>query len=299
MPLNTIATLVLVIIFCFPLKAQVAPSDFAPVGAIWHYRDYSFNSQNPLITIKSEKDTMVQTKNCRKVAVYLNDEPFPATYYIFHELNSQVYFYENGTFKMLYDFNLNVGDTMYNYQPTNRAFVDFTACSGVDEIDVPGKSVVDSVSYLVLNGDSLKTLHFGFSGEPYFFSNVTERIGSSNGLFGRYKNICPSGDDGIVRCYSDDRYFINFTGEQCDLLSGNKNVLLPSFNIYPNPTKEIVFFESEFPIKELRVFNSTGSVIHTATNVSELIMTDWVKGIYFFEINFKNEVQIIRKVIVE
>jgi hypothetical protein len=56
------------------------------------------------------------------------------------------------------------------------------------------------------------------------------------------------------------------------------------FNIYPNPAKDVISFQSELPLESVEIFSLTGSkVLSQSNNVRQVEVGNLAKGIYMLE----------------
>jgi hypothetical protein len=97
---------------------------------------------------------------------------------------------------------------------------------------------------------------------------------------------CKGGSCGFV--YLDDIAFVHDTS-----LTVPESKELPSINLYPNPTNNILNVENKSGGKvELRLFNSFGKllIIRTLTNtLTNIELTSLPAGIYFYKLTSKGE----------
>ena len=56
------------------------------------------------------------------------------------------------------------------------------------------------------------------------------------------------------------------------------------FNIYPNPAKDVIMFQSELPLERVEIFSLTGSkVLSQSNNVEQVEVGNLAKGIYMLK----------------
>lgn len=223
--------------------------DFAPIGAQWIYTvEYCF--QTPTYCgyyyLNVEKDTLINDKVCRKInKTYTQIGPFDTdtTFYLYGE-NRQVFLYEaqNNSFRKLYDFNLNTGDTLSvaRLGETPLFFPE------------PGFStpafvvIVDSTSTYEINGLQLKVQHTsplqdstGQLLSYHEFSNRTiEHIGNTDQFFGHPVIRVLAGFYGYLVCYSENGQVL-YGNPDCIFTSIEKNTEF-SWNLYPNPSADFL-----------------------------------------------------------
>jgi hypothetical protein len=141
-----------------PGKSQV----FAPVGAKWYLSQVNWFGPLPIVDTafvsESIMDTIINGTNCRKVNIICMCCGSPDIYV--YASNDTVYRYnfDLNQFTVLFNFNLNGGDSMY---------VVTDGFSGIDSILVH----IDSTDYITINSQVRKiqygsgqSMHFWFGG---------------------------------------------------------------------------------------------------------------------------------------
>jgi len=242
--------------------------NFAPIDATWHYKDFRFDfSPNYFIKVKAENDTVINGKYVTILEVYNNENYIPEGRLFIHEDNNQVFFYEQNEFKLLYDFNLEDGDTMISNIPTNRTHFDFS-CYNIDFSDqsetLQTRAVIDSITIVQIDGQDLKVLHTrtitdGDSLNCMNYDKIMEKIGSLKGLCGEHCNQCLAGSPGYLRCYSENGFFYKPTEEDCEFgLNSVSSVEKYQVNMFPNPTNNEIFIESDNLFKYFKVLDLNG-----------------------------------------
>ncbi|HLP11932.1 MAG TPA: T9SS type A sorting domain-containing protein [Flavobacteriales bacterium] len=176
--------------------------------------------------------------------------------------------------KLLYDFNLNMGDTVPQTYAHDGAFTFIV--SSIDSINTP-------------NG-YLKKFYLATSGGP---GNDTlyEGIGSTGGLVEQIFPFFLSGSHKLL-CYAlNNNSYIYSSGSTCDALSAipeseNQNV----HSVFPNPFEaETNFhFNSDLKNATLNVYNTSGVKVkthHFSGNYFKIQKDDLAPGVYFYLIN--------------
>ena len=106
------------------------------------------------------KDTVIglkQSKIVNVVNVRYNGDTLSVNKIFVREDSSKVYYYSNGTFHLMYDFTLNVGDTLrINTANTNY-------CDSVSPL------IVGSIKTIIANGGNLQKQ---FIKDIYFYNNL-------------------------------------------------------------------------------------------------------------------------------
>jgi hypothetical protein len=179
----------------------------------------------------------------------------------------KVYFFYPNTLQecLLYDFSLNVGDTLYNGCLCFNCVV-----SGIDS---------------VLIGNNYRK-RFSFSGSN---ASIIEGIGST---FGWLVPLYPLDYLGTLICYSENgQTLYPDTTTQCYIIiAGVNEVNKPkSISISPNPfhTYATLNVSSEFINSELIIYNTIGNTVMQQTISSESIQisrNELSNGVYFYKI---------------
>ncbi len=213
---------VLAVFSAVTLKAQ---TEFAPIGATWYYGiTEAMWGDRGYLKVTSADTTVIDGKKVKVlVSEYHQSDGgvFPRSAIYVYQTGDSVLFYRDGDFHLVYNFGLNVGDTMELYNPDNKI------CRNYDEDLMYGHVVVKSIETLNINGTQLKEFNF-VSADPksdyYRFSDhyhYIEKIGTTSNLFGddcTYDNF-GAGIFGDLRCYEDEEVGLYQYGrEACDSL---------------------------------------------------------------------------------
>lgn len=184
--------------------------------------------------------------------------------------NRKVYFIPRDSLNenLIYDFNLNVGDTLPRFIFDQNGIQNTTLLS------------IDSI---LINSSYRK----------YFITNngniIIEGIGLESGLLEAYHfDLTPQ-----LICFIQDsiELYKSFPGINCELITNIENHLHQerSINIYPNPPQHYITFEfSEEPIRSsLIIYNQYGvEMIHEILKyrLQSINCNEYPKGIYFYKI---------------
>ncbi len=272
----------------------LSAQEFAPVGATWTYKLFWIQGTN-FPTLTSSKDTIVNNKVCKFLEGYLS-----CTYItpIVYEENGQVFYYDEigDDFFLLYDFNLNAGESWTIHVPNSWL--------GLDSIVY----IVDSVGTFTYNGNILKTQYVhplenygvSFSGGSDI---IYENIGSGNNFF-LQSHVCDP-VTGPLRCYDDENVgLIKFVPEDtpCNSFGSSVENKINSkeINIYPNPFNDYIFIDTELSVQKIKIFNAQGVLIQEENNFNwnqkiELKNKHLVQGLYFVEIILEDDSKVIQK----
>ncbi len=181
--------------------------------------------------------------------------------------------------EILYDFNLNIGDTVA-FDDNDVGLLKAEVIS-IDTIEICG---------IQRNSYSIKLIEY-----PTVVSHLIEGIGSTAGLLPGFEYF-ESGT--FFTCYSNQDCICNEI--QVGINVENKEG--PEIKIYPNPVlgEKLVMIQ-EGTIRELniQVYNEIGQLIYSIkknTKRTKIDCSNWSKGVYFININLKGN-QIVQKVV--
>jgi len=222
-----------------------AQSSFAPLGAKWTYTTSLIvppGARGPY-TITVEAIEEYQGKLCSRIHIPFDSAgPWIADSMFVYEQNDSVYFWSpySNQFQLLYDFTAEVGDswTIGGLSVTEPAIYGDTL-----------KVTIDSISSLVLNGDTLKVMHFCCTPNFDWGKSIIEGIGNNLYMipsFGLYEIGI-----GELRCYSDDDEDYRFLGIPCDtvytgILGTSQIDKENPISITPNPVSNTLHLSTPF-----------------------------------------------------
>lgn len=242
------ATLIFLICISFisqQLQAQNDGVEWAPLGATWHYEvRYPFSPVVNCLAMEVIKDTIIDGITARFIEGKLyqfEKDTIPATdvydqgNIILHQKGDSIYYYRENKFELLYDFSLEVGDTMDIVTP---APYDLNYVS-----DTMIQMVVDSVGEVVVGNDTLRKQVFRmlrkFDSNYGFGGTHIEKIGNLYFLLPVDDLLCDVFCPLPLRCYQDSSLFYKQWEVDCDatylMTSTQNNISLPEIHLYPNP----------------------------------------------------------------
>jgi hypothetical protein len=246
--------------------------DFAPLNAKWHYENFChmppWYGSCGYFTVEVVRDTVVNGLAATVLENRNMGVLIPETEVIIREDGDRVYFFENGQFKLLYDFNLNAGDTMTFSIPHNSMYYDFS-CGGGADTSITSRVLVTSTNLTEVDGQLLKVLNTSpiYQDDADYLGwelgSVTQRVGSSNGLFGFSATQCTGGFFGHLRCYSDSQISLTTITEACDFVTGQEELKgTGTVAVYPNPASSTVRVEStDGEISAYRISNMSSQIV--------------------------------------
>lgn len=221
-------------------------------------------------------DTTINLKVYHKIYYsggILNPMPPPYYAYIFeHELHSYLreegdrwYTYHYNQDTLLYDFSLEVGDTL------------IAAYTG-------GAIIVEEIDSILVDGEYRKRMHMDL-GPTQSEVYIIEGIGSIRGLF----ESMPIFDmGGSLRCYAIDGIPVYTPFGECDLtvdiLEHNKSV--KSISISPNPAINyiVVYLPKDLGMVNCKLMNSMGALIFEkdfdSNSINSIPTSSYAPGLY-------------------
>ena len=176
----------------------------------------------------------------------------------------------NGEF-VLYDFTMEVGDTVQGFNTTFR---------------------VDSIDQLLVNDDPCKRFWVvegiwqGFSDQPIW---IVENVGHQHGLFEAMYQF----ENSSSLCYRENGVpIVSYEfGSGCLIISAEENASTPELLISPNPSSGI--FRIETPQKSTyRIYDAFGRLVQIGQldGTSEINLTAEPNGIYLILMETENGV---------
>lgn len=270
------------------LSVNAIAQEFAPIGALWHYTQWTINPE--LITyktIESLSDTMINGMPCRKlIEVERYIDTVNTTYHYMYSQYDSVFFFANGEFHLLYDFGANTGDTIIldHFQTFNGT---------------PLKMIIDSMGMVDVSGE-MKKIQYITCGDGIvieFGQHVISGIGNTWFMFPTLDGTI----NGPLRCYQDNTtpvYFSPFyniggwNNEDCEeIITG-----IEEFNsdykiiLYPNPAEDIVFLAGLRAKVSFELRNNQGILIKQGelypSNTIEI--NKFINGVYFLTLKGEN-----------
>lgn len=263
-----------------PLVTDTSDMD---ISTIWYSSSYTGNFADGDCGLKIDitkvvRDTTIEDRVCRIIGVFSEGKYLPESEIITFQKIGKLYFYEDNTWKLLYDFAAQVGDTVTYFISKKYPYY--------FKYNVPGffeQNIMDRNPYqlLVENLDTIYTLEgrplrrFYTKSLDVFQTNIMEiiieNVGSNLKFFGNSTIISPPEcllNYPSLRCYSDDEISIKFTEGECDKLTAIKYILDVKLNLYPNPGHDKMRIdlgsEAEMPIS-YKVTDFSGRILISGT----------------------------------
>lgn len=317
-----------IIIFLFIISFVVtvnAQIEFAPVGAEWNYTLKDTINGNMIqyknLNYTCEKDTIVQSNNCKIIRGNKPPEAYPPISALYTEIiyqdNSTIYYYFDNQFRKVFDFSLELEDSIDIEFKTNKV-----NSFNMDSTIVI-RCIVDEILFETINGIEVKT--FKVIPESflypvadlrayYFFNelNINDKINyiddfiphvTSNGV------VCEAPPYYNLTCYKDNifDYVTDWWLQEdkpCDFVGtvSGINIENQGIKFFPNPViSNITIQNSENDINIVEIADLLGKVHVSFFTEDEsdicIDLSNLQKGIYFLKISDNKNKQRTTKII--
>ncbi len=201
--------------------------------------------------------------------------------YMREEDNGKVYFYDNDKEYLLYDFGMEVGDSIKIY---------WQQCYECETY-----IRLDSITEEEIGGAMRKCYHtssneFGFWGAPVVW---VEGIGSLDGLFYPESMTAPGGYITTLLCYKEkgELVYMNEEFDDCviyNTLSKEEVMTETSISkVYPNPGENILNIRTVISEGRIEVYDILGKVVYKqdiTEEVTKIPTEGWAKGMYLWRV---------------
>ena len=200
-------------------------------------------------------------------------------------LNKKVFFISADSTNevLLYDFNLTIGDTVHGYlENIAQAMMGPTY-----------SAVIDNIDSVLINSSYRKRWKF----KPYLFNTpnnwdgyIIEGIGNTLGLLEGFLNRFES--NGYLVCYSENGVPL-YGSSPCETVSVEELSLDKRLSVYPNPTNNTLFINTDIDYNTINIYSLSGKLIKTQSASLQISVLDLPKGMYFIQLvgNKNNVVQ--------
>ncbi len=178
---------------------------------------------------------------------------------------------------LIYDFNLNVGDTL---RVLAGSVMRNMVCTKVDTVIFLDGNIRKRQEMLCID-----------SGNKYVW---IEGFGEKN----LYREYCDEEDEaGYVSCYYYNKTlsYSNSTGNGCWPV-GTDELEQNSIRVSPNPTNGALKIESNLNIEKVKVYDLYGQFIKVEKMKNSVDLSNLANGVYILEIDVKNR-RVVKKII--
>jgi len=284
------------ILLCYT-RAQ----EWCPPGAHWIYQLCAYPANYEYRDLLYEKDTIIDDIPCKKIsATYTsrstNTTTLVSTYhsgtlppFFTYEQNDSVYIFYDNQFRLVYDFNLQVGETFiyHNWQGFSGDY----------------DMIVESTDLMILNEDTLKSYVAKVSDDSTNFYEpliVVENIGAINNYFFPYIYSYLFEESVGLACYEDDNIglYNSYDEPTCDYIFvpvGLDDNMTTTMGLSPNPVVDVlnIFNVKNAGLQTIKIYNVYGHLIHKIDHLSgnqnaQMDVSDLPEGMYIIELNYGN-----------
>ncbi len=288
-----------------------AQKNYAPLNAEWRYEGHSFDCLGFHQWFRVEQEKEVQGKDCSVIYAYLYNnslaewEATGDSLVVWEEAN-KVYFLEDTSFYLLYDFSAEIGDTVTYYGITDRGvFTSWLWDLSYSNTFPPHFVLVveDIAPIAVNNGQILK----GFIVQDITpdpsptlemcndMDILVENIGSTSMHFAGIPCCCfvTKGCYGDFICYqnAEIEYLAN-NADECDFVYSQQEVPVevPDLELYPNPSRETLLIRngSSLSFTKMALYHPSGQLLWLKAYSDQLDTAALPPGIYHLKL-FTNE----------
>lgn len=191
----------------------------------------------------------------------------------YRESNNIVYKWVNNIEKVVYNFNLIVGDSIVNDTNISKSPIFVTK--------------VDSVAFDDNKFRKRLTLYCQDEDVEYFW---VEGIGGFPETFD--VGICTISDEDKLnlRCFLENDFQVYHDHTIPDCIITNTTDLENNFEVtyYPNPTTGSVSFGGEIMIDQIRVYDLYGNHLQEVKNAKTVDLSELISGLYVIELIYNN-----------
>lgn len=253
------------------------------INTEWYYE---INNENGMVTyqyLECNSDTTINEQPIhilvRINTLYDKQKSETITHEYVYEENNKVYWWNKTTqeFTVLYDFGANIGD-------------EWTITAGNNSVTVH----VDDVGYLVKDARWFKAMIISDENDV-FSGTVVCGIGHLTSFFPE-QLLENKGDFEVegIRCYwNDDILLYKEDDTDCDAVynewhSVDETIAGNGFEIYPNPSYNVLFVLSENINSEYRITNILGETVASgkiASETQQINVSSLSEGMYFITID--------------
>ena len=257
----------------------------------WYNSPNDNGTENDQLTYFTDGDTVINFMNYTKIAgTDLHNtywiRPVTGVYqysyfsgpgyigcYRNDSINRRVLYlpYDSVNEKVLYDFSLNIGDTLHNWWTNKQGFNlnDFIIVSNIDSVQIDG----------IFRKRFMTTSSIG---NTY---PIIEGIGSEGGLLNPLSYDLLA-FDGHLDCFKvNQKTIYPDSTVVCDNVNATEKIAkLESFIIFPNPSSGKIYLENLFNEFRIQIFDILGKEIFNSTIESKNFVIDLTgkeNGIYF------------------
>lgn len=282
------------------LTSTYSQKMYAPLHAEWKYEGFDVYCEGNHIKYTVTSEQFIDDKDCSWITAYQwSDEEMDwltQDSLLVWENNHKVYFYENTSFYLMYDFEAEAGDTVLSYDPVDRRLFSNNFYYPGDTIPFLTPYYVEEVGALEINGVLYKTfvtpLSFFPGGGCIDKSLIIENIGSMGmGINGSGCPVVAMGCSGQFVCYNNGAIYYESGFLSCDSLTNVGDIpLADEIKIYPNPASEVIHLDvpSALSIIGYVILDTAGRSLIAGDDVSTIDISTLPKGLFYLKASLAN-----------
>lgn len=289
--------LLLLVLLPFSLMSQ---KSFAPLHAEWNYEGHDLYCHGNHINYVVEKEEMIDDKDCSVIFAYSSSDLNPnfdkgPDSLIVWEDDNKVYFLEDTTFYLLFNFDNEIGDTITYYEPFNKYHFSSQPYDNTATSPNRHQVIISNISMIQLGTEEFREyekIYLSDNGQCIDQYPFIENIGSTSQILtGDKACYLADGCFGGLQCYSNgvidyktDKYF-DTPNPSCDLLDSTEELISYSnLTLFPNPASTELQLRAEEQILQADLINFNGHTVKTFHNTKHLPIEELDPGLYFLRI---------------
>lgn len=260
---------------------------------VWHYA-YTNVAESGFIRLEDTGDTLLQGKVCMKLnatkysffitgptgGLFETNSPYISG--IVYSSNDTMFHWNNDHFNVLYVFNPVINQQWVVFD--NTPFLNCNDSSFVQVIAI-GTEPLNNIPFDYYQLSTLQGSGVGIDSKVY---NTIGPLGAY--FFPTTRNcdstIIPEFDQIHFMCFDDDSLNINPLNETCEWHLGVEELSSAPTIYYPNPTKDLLFIESESILKECLLVDLLGNIVlrfDLNSFKSAIDLSSLKNGMYFLQ----------------
>jgi hypothetical protein len=273
---------------------------FPDSNAVWNYfldpicawMGYTYDNYSIIF----DGDTTINSQTYHKlntpfIDYYYTGQCTPVTYFIGYrgairqDTSLRKVFYvppSESTEQLLYDFNMQVGDTVQGY-------LAYWSGGGLYDTIVAIDSVLVGNSYR-------KRWQINYCYDVY----LIEGIGSTYGLIEILPQCLPDHWYYSLTCFKqNEQSLYPDPNYNCQLINSVNEIENINLTIFPNPSSGSLFIKTDLLLNEIKIFDLVGNIVFhkNQINQSHLTVDDLPNGTYFISVTDKNKNSYYSKII--
>lgn len=263
-------------------------------GAEWFYTPWSIDYQDRLAKVEIIGDTLIGNRLCSIMGLFKEGEFVEnSDLIVFYEIeNEKVYFNENDTFKLMYDFSLSVlpGDTVEFYLPQKLKYYDISSSRGdFLPIDNPYKYRNIGQDWVTSqNGELIRIVNTepvpNENGECFLMGRIIDGVGSEYGLTGKSCTQLLAGKSEFFRCFKSNSLEYTEVNGECLITSTQDIISSDRVLIFPNPANNEIQVDSDIEFTAVRFYDLSGKCIQVETYNNPIEIDKLSDGLYIIEL---------------